>query len=93
MRFDRGGGKAEVGVVLRDFFVDGIVVDGERDDGDFGREADRVVKTRRLISSSVAAGILSLLMEMNWMRASSRVSGVSLSLVKMTRTGMRPWET
>ena len=34
-----------------------------------------VEKRRRLMSSSVAAGILSLLTEMNCMRTSSRVSG------------------
>ncbi len=42
------------------------------------------------MSSSVAAGILSLLMEMNWMRASSREMAVSPSLVKMTRMGSMP---
>lgn len=33
---DGGGLKAEVGVVLSDFFVDGFVVDGDGDDGDLG---------------------------------------------------------
>jgi hypothetical protein len=42
------------------------------------------------MSSSVAAGILSLLAEMNCMRASSRERARSESLVMMTRTGSRP---
>ena len=49
----------------------------------------RVEKRRRLMSSRVAAGILSLLAEMNWMRTSSRERAASPSLVMMTRTGMR----
>src|ERR1700712_4107551 len=49
-----------------------------------------VEKRRRLMSSSVAAGILSLLAERNWMRTSSSERAVSRSLVMMTRTGMKP---
>ena len=33
---DGGALEAEVGVVLGDFFVDGVVVDGDGDDGDLG---------------------------------------------------------
>src|SRR3954470_2510787 len=58
--------------------------------GYFLPAAPLVEKRRRWMSSSVAAGILSLLMEMNCMRASSSESAVSLSLVKMTRMGMKP---
>ena len=91
---DGGAVEAEVGVVLGDLLVDGLVVDGDRGQGS-GRGILRpavplVEKRRRWMSSSVAAGILSLLMEMNWMRASSRERAVSPSLVKMTRMGSMP---
>ena len=56
------------------FLVDGGAVDGDGDEGDVGACVLWMVKRRRLMSSRVAAGILSLLAEMNWMRASSRVS-------------------
>ncbi len=36
VRFDGGGLEAEIGVVVRDLFVDGCVVDGDGDDGDLG---------------------------------------------------------
>src|SRR5277367_293008 len=53
----------------------------------------RKVNMRRLISSRSAAGILSLLAEMNCMRASSREMAVSPSLVMMMRTGIKLWAT
>ena len=94
MRVDRGAFEAEVVLVLGDLLVDGLVVEA---DGGRGRGKGTwrpltllVEKRRRWMSSSVAAGILSLLTEMSWMRASSSESAVSLSLVKMTRTGMKP---
>ena len=90
MGVDGGALEAEVVVVLDDLFVDGGVVDGDGDEGDLGALALLEVKRRRLMSSRVAAGILSLSAEMNWMRASSRERAASPSLVMMTRTGMKP---
>ena len=90
---DGGGLEAEVGVVLGDFFVDGVVVDGDGDDGDLGALGALEGEDAAVDLFEVAAGILSLLAEMNCMRASSRERAVSPSLVMMTRTGMRPWGT
>ena len=42
------------------------------------------------MSSGVAAGMTSLLAEMNWMRTSSSESGLSESLAMTTRMGMKP---
>ena len=65
--------EAEFVVVFSDLLVEAGVVDG---DGGSSGDLDALVlwrvKMRRLMSSWVAAGMLSLLAEMNWMRASSR---------------------
>jgi hypothetical protein len=50
-----------------------------------------MVNMRRCKSSSVAAGMTALSAVMKWMRASSRVTGLSVSLVTMTRMGSRLW--
>ena len=91
---DDGGGEAEVGVVVEDLLVDGLVVDGDGDERDLGAGwADLREKRRRLRSSSVAAASFSPSAGRNWMRTSSRSRGSSRSLEMITRTGRKPWET
>ena len=85
-----GGGEAEVVVVVEIFLSIGVRWMGMGIIGMWMGWVLLMVKMRRLRSSRVAAGMVSLLAEMNWMRASSRERAGSESLVMMTRTGSMP---